>query len=184
LRDAAARNFWNVRALEALQAAASTGPAPEGLNQQERYDYYADTPEGRAILDVEGDLYSSGADTRALLVARAQLLRGEGGGELFNDLNPRRASLSGEALAAYDAEVEVVMDELRTEATYTLGGAEHPDAVPDKSMLYIMASQIVDEHGGSAERLEAVMEDIDSWIISIDNGDGVPVGEGILGPRP
>jgi|GEM_PF-1239503 len=180
-RDAAARNFWNVRALEVLQAAASTGPAPEGLNEQERYDYYADTPEGRAILDVEGDLYSSGADTRALLVARAQFLRGEGGGELFNDLNPRRASLSGEALAAYDAEVEVVMDELRTEATYTLGGAEHPDAVPDESMLYIMASQIVDKHGGSAERLEAVMEDIDSWIISIDNGDGVPVGGGLSG---
>jgi len=176
-REQAARSFWEVRALEVIEAVGSAA-APPGLNEQERYDFYAATSEGQAILAVEGDLYSSNENTRALLVARTQYLRAEGGAELFNDLTPRRAGLSGEALATYDAEVEQVMNELRTEAYYTEGGAAHPDAEPDESLLYVLAAQVVETHGGDTERLDTLLGDVNDWILSIDNADGVSAGGG------
>jgi len=92
------------------------------MSLQQQFDYYADTPQGQQILHVEGnvnpagnEIYNTDAEKR-LFVARVQYSRGEGGPELFNEFTPRRASLSGDELVAYDAAVQDMMNEEALEA--------------------------------------------------------------------
>lgn len=147
------------------------------MSPTQQFDYYADTPEGKRILGVEGsvnrrdvEFYNTPAEQR-LFVARVQYSRGEGGPEVFNEFTPRRANLSGDELAQYDAAVQDMMNEIREQGTYTKDKAGL-DTPLDESMLYMLASAAVEAYGSKPEHLEAVQADIDHWKISVDNEDG------------
>jgi len=152
----------------------------DNMSQMQQFDYYADTPEGRRILGVEGsanrndvDFYNTPAEQR-LLVARVQYSRGEGGPEVFNEFTPRRASLSGDELAQYDAAVQDMMNEIREQGAYTKN-EDDLDAPLNESMLYMLASAAVEAYGTKPELLEDIQADIDNWKVSVDNEDGFDI---------
>gem|GEM_PF-3948843 len=149
------------------------------MTQQQQFDFYAGTPQGARILQVEGNFYDRPVEQR-LFVARVQYMRGEGGAEVFNEFTPRRATLSGDDLAAYDAEVQDMMAEIRAQGVYTQGvdGTDDVadlDAPVDESMLYILASSAVEAYGESPAALDAISGDIGTWKISTDNADGISI---------
>jgi len=152
----------------------------DNMSLQQQFDYYADTPEGKRILSVEGNINAQGREfydtdvEKRLLVARVQYLRGEGGPELFNEFTPHRASLEGAELVAYDAAVKDMMNEIRDQGVYTKDG-EDLDTPLDESVIYMLASAAVEAYGHSPESMEAIMSDLDKWMVSIDNADGVEV---------
>lgn len=146
------------------------------------------TPEGRTILNREGNIYDTAAEKR-LFIARVSYLRGEGGAELFNEFTPRRAALAGNELAAYDAEVEKVMNHLREVGVYTrntdvvgafvIGGLEPMPLQLDESMLYMVATAVVESYGASSDKIDTMLAEVDErWILSIDNADGMATGNG------
>ena len=150
-------------------------PVLDNMTTQQQFDFYASTTQGKGILNLEGNVYGTDAEKR-LFVARVRYLRGEGGAELFSEFTPRRASLSGAELQAYDAEVTKVMNYLREIGVNTInklpvGGNDNPDQL-DESMLYMLASAVVESHGVNPAGIDTVIADVDKrWIVSIDNAD-------------
>ena len=160
------------------QLVVDGAPDLDKMSSQQQFDYYADTPEGTKILEVEGNHYSGDLEKR-LFVARVRYEREEGGPELFNEFTPRRATLEGDDLAAYDAAVLDMMNEIREQGVQTVEG---PDGVSiemdeplSESLLYIVASSTVESYGESPESIDAIQADIDKWILSTDNFDGIPI---------
>ena len=153
----------------------STGK-PTSLNGQvqydnipinEAYDLLAATPEGSELIAREPSVnWEANADYKKLFIARVRFERGEGGAELFADYTPRRESLSGDALKAYDTKVQEIMTKLESSATFLKATGSTP---LNASHRYMIASGLVESFGTDTPALNTIVEDIDSWVVS---GDG------------
>ena len=160
-------------------------PRFESMTPGQRFSFYVGTPEGRRLVREEGagarslvfdfnptppssELYPD-AESRALFVARARYLRGEGGPELFDAFTPRRAGLEGAALAAHDAEVRKVMAHIEAESVNTSNGE-----TLDRSLRYIIASGLVEALGADSARIDQGLAiQTGGWIVSHDGQSGI-----------
>ena len=147
----------------------NAGDLPPGVTAAEAFSHYGATPEGRALLAAEGDVYGSAADHQRLFVARVRFARGEGGRELFDEFTPRRAALSGEELSRYDALVDRVVTHIDASSYNTTD-----NRTLDSGLQYIIASGLVESLGVDEVRVGQVLDNLSGgWIVSHDGSAGI-----------
>lgn len=162
-------DLWRGAALVDVHATPGTPLTPA-----EEFDYYANTPDGAALLAREQGFYDRFGDPeRALFVARVRFNRGEGGIELFEDFMPDRAALTDDpaALAAYDEQFDRFFDHISSSGYAKNGGI--PASQWDVGLRTIVAAAATEAMGHSPELVSMVLSDLDrGWSIAEDMGKG------------